>query len=136
MVRSHRLDPFETPCSVVVCPLTGNSTSASYFVVGTAYVHEEEAEPHQGRILVFDVMGIYGERKLRFVAEKEVKGAVYYLNAFNGKMLAGVNSKAPLYKWSEYTDNEKELVSECGHYAHTLVLYMESRGDFIVVVDW
>ncbi|CAH0488401.1 unnamed protein product [Peronospora farinosa] len=135
VLHSHRLDPFETPCSVVVCPFAGDSTSASYFVVGTAYVHEEEAEPHQGRILVFDVTGIHGERKLQLVAEKEVKGAVYCLNAFNGKVLAGVNSKAQLYKWSENTDNEKELVSECGHYGHTLVLYMESRGDFIVVGD-
>ncbi|CAI5722603.1 unnamed protein product [Hyaloperonospora brassicae] len=135
VLHSYRLDPFETPCSVVVCPFAGDSTSVSYFVVGTAYVHEEEAEPHQGRILVFAVVGIHGERKLQLVAEKEVKGAVYCLNAFNGKVLAGVNSKAQLYKWSENTDCEKELVSECGHYGHTLVLYMESRGDFIVVGD-
>ncbi|GMF12407.1 unnamed protein product [Phytophthora lilii] len=135
VLHSYRLDPFEIPCSVVVCPFSGDSSSASYFVVGTAYVHEEEAEPHQGRILVFAVTGIHGERKLQLVTEKEVKGAVYCLNAFNGKVLAGVNSKAQLYKWSENTDNEKELVSECGHYGHTLVLYMESRGDFIVVGD-
>jgi len=135
VLHSYRLDPFETPCSVVVCPFSGDASSASYFVVGTAYVHEEEAEPHQGRILVFAVTGIHGERKLQLITEKEVKGAVYCLNAFNGKVLAGVNSKAQLYKWSENTDNEKELVSECGHYGHTLVLYMESRGDFIVVGD-
>eukprot|EP00644_Phytophthora_capsici_P007270 jgi/Phyca11/546802/estExt2_Genewise1Plus.C_PHYCAscaffold_220420 len=135
VLHSFRLDPFETPCSVVVCPFAGDSVSSSYFVVGTAYIHEEEAEPHQGRILVFAVTGIHGERKLQLVTEKEVKGAVYCLNSFNGKVLAGVNSKAQLYKWSENTDNEKELVSECGHYGHTLVLYMESRGDFIVVGD-
>ncbi|OWZ04928.1 DNA damage-binding protein [Phytophthora megakarya] len=135
VLHSYRLDPFETPCSVVVCPFAGDSSSIAYFVVGTAYVHEEEAEPHQGRILVFVVTGIHGERKLQLVAEKEVKGAVYCLNSFNGKVLAGVNSKAQLYKWSENAENEKELVSECGHYGHTLVLYMESRGDFIVVGD-
>ena len=98
-------------------------------------MYKKEAASHQGRILVFAVTGIHGERKLQLVAEKEVKGAVYCLNAFNGKVLAGVNSKAQLYKWSENTDSEKELVSECGHYGHTLVLYMESRGDFIVVGD-
>ncbi|KAI9905788.1 hypothetical protein PsorP6_013830 [Peronosclerospora sorghi] len=135
VLHSYRLDPFETPCSVVVCPFAGDASNTSYFVVGTAYVHEEEAEPHQGRILVFGVTGIHGERKLQVIAEKEVKGAVYCLNAFNGKVLAGVNSKAQLYKWSESAESEKELVSECGHYGHTLVLYMESRGDFIVVGD-
>lgn len=135
ILNSYRLDPFESPCSVIVTPLSGDSSSTSYFIVGTAYVHQEEVEPHQGRILVFSVTGIHGERKLQLVAEKEVKGAVYCLNAFNGKVLAGVNSKVQLYKWSENVDNEKELISECGYYGHTLALYMESRGDFIVVGD-
>lgn len=135
VLNSYRLDPFETPCSIIVTPLAGDSSNASYFVIGTAYVHQEESEPHQGRILVFSVTGIHGERKLQLVTEKEVKGAVYCLNAFNGKVLAGVNSKVHLYKWSENADNEKELISECGHYGHTLALFMESRGDFIVVGD-
>jgi DNA damage-binding protein 1 len=30
---------------------------------------------------------------------------------------------------------DKELVAECGHHGHTLVLYMESRGDFIAIGD-
>lgn len=135
VLNSYRLDPFETPCSVIVTPLSGDATNASYFVVGTAYVHQEEVEPHQGRILVFAVTGIHGERKLQLVTETEVKGAVYCLNAFNDKVLAGVNSKVHLYKWSENAENEKELISECGHYGHTLALYIESRGDFIVVGD-
>lgn len=135
ILNSYRLDPFETPSSIIVTPLSGDASNASYFVIGTAYVHQEESEPHQGRILVFSVTGIHGERKLQLVTEKEVKGAVYCLNAFNGKVLAGVNSKVHLYKWSENADNEKELISECGHYGHTLALFMESRGDFIVVGD-
>ena len=36
---------------------------------------------------------------LQLVAEKEVKGAVYNLNAFNGKLLAGINSKVELFRW-------------------------------------
>lgn len=135
VLNSFRLDPFETPCSILVTSFAGDSSNASYLVVGTAFVHQDEAEPHQGRILVFSVTGIHSERKLQLVTEKEVKGAVYCLNAFNGKLLAGVNSKVQLYKWSENADNEKELISECGHYGHTVVLYMESRGDFIVVGD-
>ncbi|TMW57264.1 hypothetical protein Poli38472_003189 [Pythium oligandrum] len=135
VLNSFKLDPLETPCSILNCTFNGDSSSGSYFVVGTAYIRPEEAEPHKGRILVFSVSGIHGERTLQLVTEREVKGAVYCLNAFNGKVLAGVNSKTQLYKWSETADNEKELVSECGHYGHTLVLYMESRGDFIVVGD-
>lgn len=135
VLNSYRLDPFETPCSIVCCSFAGDSSASKYFVVGTAYVHEEQVEPRQGRLLVFSVSGIHGERKLHVVTEKEVKGAVYSLNPFNGKVLAGVNSKAQLYKWNEGTDSEKELASECSHHGHTLVLFMESRGDFIVVGD-
>nr|CCA20849.1 predicted protein putative [Albugo laibachii Nc14] len=134
-LKSFRLDPFESPCSIITCIFTGDSSGGTYYVVGTAFVHEEEAEPHQGRILVFTVSGIHGDRRLQLVTEKEVKGSVYCLNAFNGKLLAGVNSKVYLFKWSESEENGEELVSECGHHGHTLVLYMESRGDFIVVGD-
>lgn len=37
-----------------------------------------------------------------------VKGAVYVLNAFNGKLLAGINSKVQLYRWAE-KDGVNEL---------------------------
>lgn len=33
------------------------------------------------------------ERKVNLVAEVETRGAVYVLNGFNGKLLAGINSK-------------------------------------------
>ncbi|RQM27715.1 hypothetical protein B5M09_002429 [Aphanomyces astaci] len=125
---SYRLDPFESACSIVHLTFDGHP----YYVVGTAYVHEEENEPHQGRILVLSVV----QAKLVLVAEKEVKGAVYCLNAFQGKLLAGINSKTTLFKWSDNAeDADKELVAECGHHGHTLVLYMESRGDFIAIGD-
>ena len=50
----------------------------------------EENEPTKGRILVFMVE----DRKLQLVAEKETKGVVYSLNAFNGKLLAAINKKS------------------------------------------
>lgn len=33
------------------------------------------------------------ERRVTLVAEEETRGAVNVLNAFNGKLLAGINSK-------------------------------------------
>ncbi|OQR96245.1 DNA damage-binding protein [Achlya hypogyna] len=126
-LHAYKLDPFEIGCALTVAAFD----DARYFAVGTAYVHEEELEPHQGRILIFQV--VLG--KLVLVAEKEVKGAVYCLNAFQNKLLAGINSKTQLYKWSDSDEMDKELVAECGHHGHTLVLFMESRGDFIAVGD-
>ncbi|CAK4097320.1 unnamed protein product [Aphanomyces euteiches] len=128
-LHTYRLDPFEAACSIASVTFDGHAVP--YYVVGTAYVHEEENEPHQGRILVFSVV----QGKLVLVAEKEVKGAVYCLNAFQGKLLAGINSKTQLFKWSDTDELDKELVAECGHHGHTLVLYMESRGDFVAIGD-
>lgn len=56
-------------------------------------MHEQESEPAVGRILVFSVEGQGAERKVNLVAEEETRGAVYVLNGFNGKLLAGINSK-------------------------------------------
>ncbi len=85
----------------------------------------------QGRILVF----IVEDGKLQLVTEKEAKGAVYNLNAFNGKLLAGINQKIQLYKWTLREDGARELQYESSHHGHILALYVQSRGDFIVVGD-
>lgn len=86
----------------------------------------------QGRILVF----IVEDGKLQLIAEKETKGAVYSLNAFNGKLLAAINQKIQLYKWASREDGgNRELQTECGHHGHILALYVQTRGDFIVVGD-
>ncbi|MBN3276002.1 DDB1 protein, partial [Polyodon spathula] len=98
-----------------------------YFIVGTAMVHPEEAEPKQGRIVVFQ----YCDGKLQTVAEKEVKGAVYSMVEFNGKLLASINSTVRLCEWTA----EKELRTECNHYNNIMALYLKTKGDFILVGD-
>ena len=40
------------------------------------------------------------------------QGAVYCLNPFNGKLLAGINSKVQLYRWAE-KDGSPELQVRC-----------------------
>jgi DNA damage-binding protein 1 len=72
----------------------------------------------------------------RAQAEKATKGAVYNLNAFQGKLLAGVNNKVVLYNWKAGMDEDShELVHECSHAGHILALYVTVRGDFIMVGD-
>ena len=85
----------------------------------------------QGRILIF----VVEDGRLQLIVEKETKGAVYSLNAFNGKLLAAINQKIQLYKWMTRDDGSHELQSECGHHGHILALYTQTRGDFIVVGD-
>ncbi|XVF00511.1 hypothetical protein REPUB_Repub04eG0007500 [Reevesia pubescens] len=128
-ISTYPLDTFEYGCSILSCSFSDDATV--YYCVGTAYVLPEENEPTKGRILVF----VVEDGKLQLIAEKETKGAVYSLNAFNGKLLAAINQKIQLYKWMLREDGTRELQSECGHHGHILALYVQTRGDFIVVGD-
>lgn len=128
-ISTYPLDTFEYGCSILSCSFSDDSSV--YYCVGTAYVLPEESEPTKGRILMFMVE----DGKLQLIAEKETKGAVYSLNAFNGKLLAAINQKIQLYKWMLRDDGSRELQSECGHHGHILALYVQTRGDFIVVGD-
>ena len=78
---------------------------------------------------------IVEDGKLQLIVEKETKGAVHALNAFNGTLLAAVNQKIQLYKWMLRDDGTHELQSECEHCGHILARYVQTRGDFIVVGD-
>ncbi|KAJ8627269.1 hypothetical protein MRB53_020576 [Persea americana] len=128
-VSTYHLDTYECGCSILSCSFTDDSNA--YYIVGTAYVLPEDNEPSKGRILVF----VVEDGKLQLIAEKETKGAVYSLNAFNGKLLAAINQKIQLYKWMLRDDGSRELQSESGHHGHILALYVQTRGDFIVVGD-
>ncbi|KAM3876746.1 DNA damage-binding protein 1 [Diretmus argenteus] len=125
VLHAHQFLPSEYALSMVSCRL--GRDPAVYFIVGTAMVYPEEAEPKQGRIIVFQ----YTDGKLQTVAEKEVKGAVYSMVEFNGKLLASINSTVRLYEWTA----EKELRTECNHYNNIMALYLKTKGDFILVGD-
>ena len=73
--------------------------------------------------------------KLQLIAEKETKGAVYSLNAFNGKLLAAINQKIQLYKWMLREDGIRELQFECGHDGDMLALHVQTPRDFDLFVD-
>jgi len=130
ILDSFKLQEWENACYVISTTFTDDP--ATYLVVGTAIAVPQEPEPTEGRILVFEASE---ERKLRLVTEKEVKGGTYCLNSFNGKLLAAVNSKIELFRLADAETGGKELVSECVHRGHILVLFLQSRGDFIVVGD-
>ncbi|NXL67399.1 DDB1 protein, partial [Chordeiles acutipennis] len=125
VLHAHQFLQNEYALSLVSCKLGKDPNT--YFIVGTAMVYPEEAEPKQGRIVVFH----YSDGKLQSLAEKEVKGAVYSMVEFNGKLLASINSTVRLYEWTA----EKELRTECNHYNNIMALYLKTKGDFILVGD-
>uniref|UniRef100_A0A8C0AN56 DNA damage-binding protein 1 n=1 Tax=Buteo japonicus TaxID=224669 RepID=A0A8C0AN56_9AVES len=119
VLHAHQFLQNEYALSLVSCKLGKDPNT--YFIVGTAMVYPEEAEPKQGRIVVFH----YSDGKLQSLAEKEVKGAVYSMVEFNGKLLASINTL-----WMS-----KELRTECNHYNNIMALYLKTKGDFILVGD-
>merc|ERR1719189_878967 len=115
----------ECATSILSCKLGDDPTP--YFIVGTGFTHPEESEPKTGRIIIFS----WAEGKLTQVAEKEIKGAAYSMNSFNGKLLACINSTVRLWEWTQ----EKELRLECSHFNNIIALHAKTSGDFILVGD-
>ncbi|MEW5313036.1 MAG: hypothetical protein WDW38_004630 [Sanguina aurantia] len=128
-VASFPLEPLEMPCSISSASFADDPSS--YYVVGTAIVSPQEVEPSKGRILVLS----YSAGQVTLVCEKEVRGAVYNVLPFQGKLLASVNNKVTLHRWLAREGGVAELVSECSQFGHVLALHMTVRGHFIVVGD-
>ncbi|KAL1501062.1 hypothetical protein ABEB36_006460 [Hypothenemus hampei] len=125
VLAAHQFMTQEYAMSLISCQFTNDATT--YFIVGTAVVNPEEAEPKMGRIVVFQWI----DNKLVQVSEKEIKGACYSLRPFNGKLLASINSTVRLFEWTA----EKELRLECSHFNNIVTLYLKTKGDFILVGD-
>ena len=128
-LNQFQLEENELASALTSCSFAGDEST--YYVVGTGFALEQEDEPTRGRILVFKVI----DDVLSLVCEKEVRGAVYNLNPFQGKLLAGINSKLELFKWSPRDDDVHELVSECSHHGQIVTFAVKTRGDWILVGD-
>ena len=162
-LAKYPLEPNENDASIISCCFDGDDET--YFVVGTAFADPHtEPESSRGRILVFKVSdtasngggnGVVNvndhdddappnrpsassvlQRSLTLVCEKETRGAVYNLNAFRGKLLAGINSLVKLFGWGFSKENERELVHECSHMGHIIALKVETKDNLIVVGDF
>jgi len=121
----------ETACSLLWTTFAGEA-AGSFLVVGTAFVLPDEPEPTSGRILIFEIQ----ENSLELRHEHQTKGAVYCLEAYNGNLLAGVNNKLQMFGWAALASGTAHGLSlRHEHCGHILVLYIQSRGDFILVGD-
>ncbi|KAF2894969.1 hypothetical protein ILUMI_11202 [Ignelater luminosus] len=125
VLHAHQLMQQEYAMSLISCQLGDDPNT--YYVVGTAIVNPEEAEPKQGRLLIFQ----WADSKLTPISEKEIKGSCYSLAEFNGKLLASINSTVRLFEWTA----EKELRLECSHFNNIIALYLKTKGDFVLVGD-
>lgn len=88
VLHTFELNTEELVESVMRCQLDdGYGTLAERFVVGTAYLDDEQADAVRGRILVFEVTT---DRQLKKLTELEVKGACRCLSMVDGKIVAAL----------------------------------------------
>ncbi|RDD41784.1 DNA damage-binding protein 1 [Trichoplax sp. H2] len=120
-----QLQDCEWGMSLISCMFENDPEA--YYCVGTAFVNLEDKEPTKGNIRILK----YFEGKIQQVHSKEVSGAVYCMVAFNGKLLASVNSTVSVYEWT----SNKELVEETSFHNNVLALYLKTKGDFILIGD-
>ncbi|XP_055903250.1 DNA damage-binding protein 1 [Eupeodes corollae] len=125
VLHAHQFMPPEYVIALMSAKLGDDPNT--YYVVSTALIYSDEAEPKVGRIIIFH----YNDGKLTQVAETKIDGSCHALVEFNGKVLAGINSFVRLYEWT----NEKELRMECNIQNNITVLYLKAKGDFILVGD-
>ncbi|XP_031628469.1 DNA damage-binding protein 1 isoform X2 [Contarinia nasturtii] len=125
VLHAHHFMQTEYVLSIISARLGEDPNT--YFVIGTALVNPDETEPKCGRIIVYN----FADGKLTQVCDKEVKGAVYSLVEFNGKVLASINSTVRLFEWT----SDKDLRLECSHFNNIIALYVKTKGDFILVGD-
>lgn len=142
-----RLEPQELALSLaaVSLPVSASSSGRQEFLVaGTAFVLSDEDEPSRGRVLVLRVDdATTGRPSLHLVAQRDTKGGVFALAVVaGGHLAAGVNGRVSVLsltsRESSATSSDDDaytLTQECSLGGHTLALYLDGHGDFLLVGD-
>lgn len=132
-ISKFKLRPMESGSSILVASFTGEGVNKDeqFLVVGTAVEKPNEPEPTDGRIMIFRFV----DGRLITVAERDARGAVYSLCAFNGMLLATVGPEVRVLSLSERKDGMLSIKEEDRHHGHILAWKIALRGDFILVGD-
>lgn len=124
----------ESECGFSIINSTLNNSSQEYFIVGTGIILSDEAEPTQGRLLMFSVD--QQTKQLYLEAHINIGGVANCIHPFNGRILAGVNSLVQIFRLTVDEETKtKELERMVTKEGHINVLSISSRGDFIIVGD-
>jgi DNA damage-binding protein 1 len=125
VLHSVQFQPSEFATSIISMNFD-NDPSNNYFVVGCCYVNDDDPEPKLGRLILFK----FNESKLAHVCEKEIKGAPYCLQNYNGKLLCSVSNQIKLF---DFRDNQ---LSQIASYSdNVFITHLKSKNDFILIGD-
>jgi DNA damage-binding protein 1 len=130
---TYALNEEELVECVMRCELPdGSGDLAERFVVGTAYLDDQNTTPERGRILILEVTP---ERVLKLVAEIAVKGGCRCLAMCEGKIVAALIKTIVIYDVEYRTPSTPSLVKAATFRCSTAPIDMTVNGSRIAIAD-
>lgn len=119
--------------SVMRCELPdGSGNVAERFVVGTAYLDDQNAVAERGRILILEITQ---DRQLKLVTELAVKGGCRCLAMCEGKIVAALIKTIVVYDVEYKTESKPDLVKAASFRCSTAPIDMTVNGSLIAIAD-
>lgn len=118
---------------VIRCDLPdGSGGTAERFVVGTAYLDDQNTTAERGRILILEVTP---ERVLKLVTEIAVKGGCRCLAICEGKLVAALIKTIVIYDVEFKTQSKPNLVKVATFRCSTAPIDVTVNGPLIAIAD-
>ena len=130
---TYALNEEELVECVIRCELPdGSGDLAERFVVGTAYLDDQNTTAERGRILILEVTP---ERVLKLVAEVAVKGGCRCLAICEGKIVAALIKTIVVYDVDFRTQSTPDLVKIATFRCSTAPIDITVNGTLIAIAD-
>ncbi|PVH92450.1 DNA damage-binding protein 1 [Periconia macrospinosa] len=119
--------------SVMRCELPdGSGNMAERFVIGTAYLDDQNATAERGRILILEVTQ---DRQLKLVTELAVRGGCRCLAMCEGRIVAALIKTIVVYDVEFRTESRPELVKAATFRCSTAPIDITVNGNIIAIAD-
>nr|POE98780.1 dna damage-binding protein 1 [Quercus suber] len=110
----------------------GSGSEAERFVVGTAFLDDQDSSTTRGRILVFEVTE---SRQLKLITEHGLKGACRCLGMVQGKIVAALVKTVVIFSFEYQTPSTPFLVKRAVYRAATAPIDICITENTIAVTD-
>ncbi|WPH04392.1 mono-functional DNA-alkylating methyl methanesulfonate N-term-domain-containing protein [Acrodontium crateriforme] len=132
-LHTYALNEDELIESVMRCKLNdGSGDLAERFVVGTAYLDDQDQTSARGRILILEVTE---SRELKLVTELALKGACRCLGMSQGKIVAALVKTVVIYSLEYKTSSKPSLIKKAAYRTATAPIDIYSTDGLIAVTD-
>jgi DNA damage-binding protein 1 len=129
----YQLNEEELVESVMRCDLPdGSGSTAERFVIGTAYLDDQNAVAERGRVLVLEVTE---DRVLKLVTELALKGGCRCLSMCQGKIVAALIKTIVIYDLEYRSESKPELVKAASFRCSTAPIDITVSGSEIAIAD-